>query len=78
MFEYFKNNLDKSDYLVGWIDAFAKGKSLGRGEIHKANYLSKNEDINPAQTLRIENQNLSDNIWNNSKINFMEIHEANK
>lgn len=63
MFEYFKNNLDKSDYLVGWIDAFAKGKSLGRGEIHKANYLSKNEDINPAQTLRIENQNLSDNIF---------------
>ncbi len=51
-----------ADYLVGWVDCFAKGDSLGRGLVHQANYLAKGEDIKPAQTLRVENQELPDTI----------------
>lgn len=62
MIEVFERELDSSDYLVGWIDAFATGRHLGRGQIHKANYLPPGEDPNPAQTLRLENQQLPDTI----------------
>jgi len=51
-----------ADYLVGWIDCFAKGKGLGRGLVHEAHYLHEGEDPNPAQTLRVENQELPDTI----------------
>jgi FAD/FMN-containing dehydrogenase len=63
MIEIFVRELDRSDYLVGWIDAFATGKKLGRGQIHKANYLPPGADPNPAQTLRLENQQLPDTIF---------------
>jgi FAD/FMN-containing dehydrogenase len=63
MFEIFEDRLPKSDYLVGWIDAFARGRELGRGVIHQANYLEPGEDPNPAQTLRIEHQELPENIF---------------
>jgi FAD/FMN-containing dehydrogenase len=62
MFEVFEKRIDHVDYLVGWIDAFATGKSLGRGVIHEAHYLKPGEDKNPAQTLRVENQELPDTI----------------
>ena len=39
MFSYFEENLENSSYIVGWLDAFAKGDSLGRGDVHKATYL---------------------------------------
>ncbi len=63
MFEVFEERRHDADYLVGWIDAFATGKSLGRGQIHEANYLPPGEDPNPAQTLRIDNQQLPDTIF---------------
>ena len=63
MFRVFEEKLPESDYLVGWIDAFARGKALGRGQIHKANYLEPGEDARPAQTLRIEKQQLPDTIF---------------
>lgn len=62
LFESFYERLPQSDYLVGWVDAFAKGAKLGRAQIHQANYLKPGEDPNPAQTLRIENQELPENI----------------
>jgi FAD/FMN-containing dehydrogenase len=63
MFDQFEELLPQSDYLVGWIDAFAGGKSLGRGQIHKANYLAPGEDPYPEQTLRVDNQHIGDTIF---------------
>jgi hypothetical protein len=62
MFDVFEQRLDVADYLVGWIDGFAGGADLGRGQIHQANYLQPGEDSVPAQTLRVENQELPDTI----------------
>ena len=59
---YFDEHLNDSDYLVGWTDAFAKGKKLGRTELHRGNYLRPGEDPNPARTLRLENQQIPPEI----------------
>ena len=61
--EEFETRRHTADYLVGWIDCFARGKGLGRGLVHEANYLHEGEDPNPAQTLRIENQELPDTLF---------------
>ncbi len=60
MFDYFEANVDTADYLVGWVDAFAGGKSLGRGEIHRADYV--HDDPHATQNMRLENQYLPENI----------------
>ena len=62
LFQTFEERLPQSDYLVGWIDCFGTGAGLGRGQVHQANYLKPGEDPNPAQTLRVENQELPDSI----------------
>jgi len=62
LFELFEARLPHSDYLVGWVDCFAKGADLGRSIIHEANYLHEGEDTRPHQTLRVENQELPDTI----------------
>jgi FAD/FMN-containing dehydrogenase len=62
LFKCYEKELPTSDYLVGWIDAFASGDALGRAVIHKANYLAPGVDHAPAQTLRIEHQDLPDTI----------------
>lgn len=62
LFGIYDHNIPKSDYLVGWIDAFAKGDKLGRAVVHQANYLHQGEDANPLQTLRLEHQGLPDTI----------------
>lgn len=64
MMEQFDEHLASSDYLVGWIDAFARGSSLGRGQIHKANYLADGIDPNPQQSMRLENQHQPDMLFN--------------
>ncbi|HRO92084.1 MAG TPA: FAD-dependent oxidoreductase, partial [Promineifilum sp.] len=33
MFAYFREHAADSDYVVGWIDSLATGKSLGRGDV---------------------------------------------
>jgi FAD/FMN-containing dehydrogenase len=72
MFDVFEERLGNAgspdypaypDYLVGWVDCFARGDSLGRGQIHQANYLLPGEDPVPAQTLRVENQELPDTFF---------------
>lgn len=63
MIAYFDEYVDHADYIVGWVDAFAKGKRLGRGEIHRADYLHPAEDRFPAKTLRLENQHLPDTLF---------------
>ncbi len=62
MIAFFEERMDTADYLVGWIDGFAAGEKLGRGEIHQADYLPEGADKNPTQTLRLENQQLPDTI----------------
>jgi len=60
--EQFETRRHTADYLVGWVDCFAKGDSLGRAIVHEARYLHEGADPQPAQTLRIENQELPDTI----------------
>ena len=59
----FEARMDKADYLVGWIDCFASGANLGRGQVHEAHYVHADKDPNPAQTLRVENQELPDSLF---------------
>ena len=49
---------DKWEYVVGWIDAFASGKNLGRGLLHFARHLDEGEDPDPATSLDAEGQDL--------------------
>jgi hypothetical protein len=62
LFEIYEKQIPQSDYLVGWIDTFAKGTKLGRAIVHQANYLDKGADPIPAQTLRNVHQDLPDSI----------------
>ncbi len=62
LFQKFEQRLPQSDYLVGWVDCFASGAALGRGQVHQANYLAPGRDPSPAQTLRVANQELPDSI----------------
>lgn len=63
MFDYFESYVDESDYIVGWIDAFAKGTNLGQGDVHRASYLPPGADLMPSQTLRLEYQHLTPNMF---------------
>ncbi|MFZ1398872.1 MAG: FAD-binding oxidoreductase, partial [Candidatus Promineifilaceae bacterium] len=87
--QWFEDHLHNSDYLVGWLDAFSQGKRLGRSELHRGLYLKPGEDPNPAQTLRLEAQQISPEImgffprsalwrfqrpfWNNFGMRFVNI-----
>lgn len=51
------------DYIVGWLDGIAGGKSIGRGQIHAARYLHEGEDQNPQETMKVENQVLPPRIF---------------
>ena len=51
------------DYIVGWMDCIASGKSLGRGQIHATRYLHEGEDPNPQETMKIKNQILPPMIF---------------
>ncbi len=61
MFEAFDARLSEADYLVGWIDAFATGRHLGRGLIQVANYVD--DDPEPRTTLRPSYQELGDTVF---------------
>ncbi len=52
-----------NDYIVGWMDTMAGGKSLGRGQIHAARYLHEGEDPNPQETMKLANQILPPMIF---------------
>lgn len=51
------------DYIVGWLDTFAGGRSLGRGQIHAARYLHEGEDPKPQETMKLKNQILPPYIF---------------
>ncbi len=60
--DHFESRKAHADYLVAWIDAFAEGESLGRGQIHEARYLHEGEDPDPKRTLAVEHQHLPTSI----------------
>ena len=51
------------DYIVGWLDTFALGKSLGRGQIHAARNLKEGEDPNAGETMKLSYQHLPDRLF---------------
>ena len=51
------------DYIVGWLDTTARGKNIGRGQIHAANHLKQGEDLNARETMSLENQTLPPRIF---------------
>lgn len=63
MFEQFKQFQQSADYLVGWVDTTATGAGLGRGELHRANYLAQGDDRYPSQTLQQRHQHLDDTLF---------------
>ncbi len=63
-FDVFERRLPASDYLVGWLDALAKGRSLGRSVIHQANYVARENSAGaPDPKLRLEAQGLPTHIF---------------
>ncbi|MDG2144773.1 MAG: FAD-binding oxidoreductase [Planctomycetota bacterium] len=63
MMSYFEAHKATSDYLVGWIDCFGKGKMLGRGLIHDARYLDPGEDDGDIEeSFTLGHQELPENI----------------
>lgn len=63
MMDYFEKNYSSSDYLVGWIDAFGSGKTLGRGQIHKANYIPEGSDPDYSENIKLKNQHLPSRLF---------------
>lgn len=51
------------DYIVGWMDTMNGGRSLGRGQIHAANYLHGNQDPNSQKTMKLSHQVLPSRIF---------------
>jgi FAD/FMN-containing dehydrogenase len=59
LMDYVLEHAEHADYLVGWIDGFARGDALGRGQIHNGRYLHADEVPNAARTLEVAHQELS-------------------
>lgn len=49
---------DASEYLVGWVDGTAGGRSRGRGQVHTADYLDPDQASDGTQSLRLSSQDL--------------------
>lgn len=64
MFRHFEHfNAEEWDYVVGWIDAFARGRALGRGNMHAARYVERDEDPEGQRMLDVGSQELSSSIF---------------
>jgi decaprenylphospho-beta-D-ribofuranose 2-oxidase len=62
LFDAFEQRLSHADYLVGWVDCFARGKAIGRGQLHSAHYLHAGEDPNVETSFHVERQGLPGSI----------------
>jgi FAD/FMN-containing dehydrogenase len=58
-----RENAPNYDYIVGWLDTTAKGRGLGRGQIHAANNLREGEDPNANSNMQLENQHLPTRLF---------------
>lgn len=52
-----------ADYIVGWIDCTARGRALGRGQIHRADYLHADDDPEANRSLRVDYQTVPDRVF---------------
>ena len=62
MVEAFEERYETADYLVGWLDGYTRGESLGRGLIHEAFYLKDGEDPDQENSFSNRCQELSPRI----------------
>lgn len=60
---YLEDHQDSADYLVGWLDLYKGGKSLGRGAIHQADQVAEGEDPEGEQMLRPERQDVPSRLF---------------
>lgn len=60
---FFETHKDDYDYLVGWIDCFPRGKKLGRGLIHAANYVPEGVDPEPKKSMTEAAQDLPTRLF---------------
>jgi FAD/FMN-containing dehydrogenase len=58
MLDLFETRMAHADYLVGWVDCFAKGGRIGRGLVHQARYLTPADDRDAHHTLQPAAQEL--------------------
>jgi len=58
MMVYMEAERSSADYLVGWVDGFAKGDTIGRGQVHRARYLGPGEDPEAAKTMTLAHQDI--------------------
>jgi len=63
MFGVFETWEQRSDYLVGWIDAFASGAGLGRGQVHVAHQLAQGSDPQAQENLAVAAQELPPRLF---------------
>jgi len=63
MIEEFEERAPEADYLVGWVDCLAGPGKRGRGIVHRANYLPRGADPNPAATLAVSAQDLPSSVF---------------
>ena len=56
--EDIESRKEQADYIVGWMDCTARGRALGRGQLHQANYLLEGEDLDSSRTLQVDYQTL--------------------
>jgi decaprenylphospho-beta-D-ribofuranose 2-oxidase len=62
MVEIFERDHAAADYLVGWLDGFARGAALGRGIVHRADYAGPDVDPEAKATLALDRQTLPPRI----------------
>lgn len=56
-----ESRMGEADYLVGWVDCFARGRALGRGLVHQGRYVDGPDGgFSAALTLRRAHQELPD------------------
>lgn len=60
MFAIFEEGIPHTEQILGWIDGYARGASLGRGLVHLAN--AWQDDPDPAGTLSPSFQDVPDTI----------------
>jgi len=63
MLDEIEERTEAADYLVGWVDCLARGRALGRGVVHQAEYLPEGVDPNPRETLRVAAQELPTKLF---------------
>ena len=63
LFHEYEARRQDADYLVGWIDCFARGADLGRGVIHRADYVPLERHPAGSDSLHPGHQTLPDRFF---------------